>query len=129
MYSQKYYKNRPTTVISDFFRLIGNMYFGGFVGKNFLTGENSNGKIKRQTAYYNISSIIFNILFWIMVISCFLITVPKWLFVLAIVAAGLKFVDRFYCAYITRQKNKKDIYFCRCKEKGQAECMRHFNRW
>ena len=89
MYGNKYYKNRPTTLIGDFFRFIGTAYLAFLTGKNFMSGN----KTKRfDFAKINITNIIYCFCYWALIVSCFLITVPKWLFVLAIVAAASRFV-------------------------------------
>lgn len=118
MYGDKYYKNRPTTLIGDFFRLIGDVHFTFLTGKNFMSGT----KIERsKAAKNNIICIIFTLCFWPVVVLCFLMTVPKWLFVLAIVAAASRFVNIFRCAYLARQNLRQDIFFCKCKMKGENE--------
>ncbi len=126
VYDSKYYKNRPTILIGDFFRFIGNIYFSGFVGKNFLSGEDIRGNNeRRQFIYVNILCAIANISFWILIIACFLITVPKQLFVLAIVSAASRFVVISYNAYFHRQLLRKDIYFCECQKKVKGEAGWH----
>ncbi len=118
-YGDKFYKNKPTTLIGDFFRIIGNIYFGGFVGKNFLSGENIYRETKWKSIYCNILHIIVGISFWITVVSCFLITVPKWLFVLAIVAVASKLVVTFCNVYFNRQKLRTDIYFFKYQNENE----------
>ena len=115
LYGNKYYKNRPTTLIGDFFRHIGDIYFSGFFGKQFM----SQGEIKRKYRLMfvrrNILTIIFNLCLWSLIVSCFLITVPKWLFVLAIAVATSKFIGTFCRAHLARQTLRREIFFLKCQ--------------
>ncbi len=111
-YAGVFYKNRPTTLIGDFFRYIGTKYLAFLFGKDFMYGE----KIKRlDMAKYNINVIIYMLCFWALVIPCFFITVPTWLFVLAIVAAVVKLANNFCVSYCKRQTAMKDLFFCKCR--------------
>ena len=117
IYGQKYYKNRPTTLIGDFFRHIGISYFAFLFGKDFMSGK----KIERsQSAKGNIINIISMLCFWALVILCFLITIPKWLFVFAIVAAVAKLAHTFCVCYSMRQCLTQDLFFCKCQGENQV---------
>ena len=114
-YNNKYYKNRPTTLIGDFFRYIGNIWFSSFAKKNFLLGEYINSETAKACLSWNIAKIIPDIPFLITVVLCFFVTIPTWLFVLAIVAAASKFISLFSASYITRQNLRKEVFFCKCQ--------------
>ena len=115
-YGGKYYKEKPTTLIGDVFRWIGTAYFTFLTGKNFMSGI----KVERLAyAKMNTMNIICIFTHWTLVVSCFLMTVPTWLFVLAIVAAASEFVNIFCSAYLTRQDFRKEIFFCKCEMKGE----------
>ena len=62
----------------------------------------------------NILTIIFNLCLWSLIVSCFLITLPKWLFVLAIAAMASMFVIDFCAAHLARQALRQEIFFCKC---------------
>ena len=68
----------------------------------------------------NIINIIFMLCFWALVILCFLITIPKWLFVFAIVAAVAKLANTFCVCYSMRQCLTQDLFFCKCQGENQV---------
>ncbi len=119
-YGNGYYKNKPTTLIGDFFRYIGTRYFAFLFGKDFMYGK----KIERsQSAKNNIINIISMLCFLALVIPCFFITLPKWLFVLAIVTAVAKLASIFCNSYATRQNTMKDLFFCKCQGENQVHVL------
>lgn len=110
-----FYVYRWTTLIGDFFRYIVSIHFTSFVGKNVFTGEELDSTDRRGFIFGNILSVIDTSVFWIPVISCFFITAPTWLFILAIMAAASKLLSLFYHSYRERQRTMEDLFFCKCQ--------------
>ena len=82
-------------------------------------------KIERsQSAKSNVINIIYLLRFWAAVIPCFFITVPTWLFILAIMAAASRLLSLFCCSYWMRQKTMKDIFFCKCQGSDKWHALR-----
>ena len=119
LYGSKYYKNRPTTLIGDFFRTIGDICFSGFFGKRFMLQRKIKREYRLMLVIENILTIIFNLCLWSLIVSCFLITLPKWLFVLAIAAMASMFVIDFCAAHLARQALRQEIFFCKCDRDGK----------
>ena len=110
-----FYVYRWTTLIGDFFRYIVFIHFTGFVGKNVFTGEELDSTNRLGSIFGNILSVIDISVFWIPVISCFFITAPTWLFIVAIMAAASRLLSLFYHSYRKRQRTMEDLFFCKCQ--------------
>ena len=119
-----FYVYRWTTLIGDFFRYIVFRHFSGFVGKDVFTGKELDSTNRLRYIFGNILCVIYTSVFWIPIISCFFITAPTWLFILAIMAAASNFISLFHHSYLMRQRTMKDIFFCKCQGSDKWHALR-----